>query len=585
MPAAGDDQIERAMRAALADHAAGRLDAARAGYQSILSQRPDHARAMHSLGVLEKALGRADLAVELISRAIAIQPDAAEFHNNLGDALLALGRTENAVVALERALQLSPGYVKAYNNLGLARLKQGRTAEAEGALLRAVSYQPNYSKALANLGAVYTQSARHGEALECYRRAVQFDPKYATAHSSMLMLLNYMDLDPADVFRAHREWADRYAAPITAAATPPPRRAIAANQPIRVGFVSGDFTSHAVAGFLLALLHNRDRAALHVTCYSNVQASDEWTAHIRSQADEWRDIVGVADDAAADLIRRDAIDVLIDLAGHSGKSRLLVFARRPAPVQVTWLGYPNTTGMSAMDFRLTDANADPPGVTESLHAEKLVRLRTNWCYTPPPDAPDVVPPPVSTRGDGVVTFGSFNNLAKITPAWLKVWAAILSAVPNARLLIKSNVTGDAGVQERVRSHFVDPSRVTLLGRDADGRAHLDRYAEVDVLLDPFPYHGTTMTCEAMWMGVPVVTMAGRTHASRVGVSLLSSVGLDELITDSREQYVAIARSLAADVPRLVALRQGMRQRMQSSPLLDGAAFARDFERAIRSLFQ
>jgi predicted O-linked N-acetylglucosamine transferase (SPINDLY family) len=322
---------------------------------------------------------------------------------------------------------------------------------------------------------------------------------------------------------------------------------------------------------------------MHVTCYSNVAKSDDWTAHIRSQADRWREIAARSDDDAAEMIRGDAIDVLIDLSGHSAKNRLLVFARKPAPVLATWLGYPGTTGMSAIDARLTDAHADPPGKTETLHSERLVRLRTNWCYTPPANAPDVVPPPASTRGDGIVTFGSFNNLAKITPEWLKVWSQILDAMPNARLLIKSNVTGDAAVQERVKSHFADPLRVTLLGRDSDGRRHLERYAQVDIMLDPFPYHGTTMTCEAMFMGVPVVTLAGRTHVSRVGVSLLNSVELTELIGDTREKYIEITMELANDLLRLVSLRRKMRQRMLASPLVDGAAFARDFAAALRAL--
>jgi predicted O-linked N-acetylglucosamine transferase (SPINDLY family) len=241
--------------------------------------------------------------------------------------------------------------------------------------------------------------------------------------------------------------------------------------------------------------------------------------------------------------------------------------------------------MSAVDYRLTDALADPPGMTESLHTEKLVRLRSNWCYPPPAIASEVAPPPVSTRADAGVTFGSFNNLAKLTPRWLALWSRILNAVPGSRLLMKSNATGDPQVQARVRSHFSDPNRVQFLGREQELRNHLERYGEVDIMLDPFPYHGTTMTCEALWMGVPVVTMAGRSHVSRVGVSLLTNVGWDGLIANTPDEYVAIATSLADDVPRLVELRQTMRQRMLASPLLDAPGFVRDLESAYRGMLQ
>jgi len=574
------------MQAALADHAAGRLAAARSGYQTILSTHPHHARALHSLGVLEKTLGNPVVAVDLISRAIALQP-AAEIYNNLGDALLMLERTDDAVAALERSIQLSPRYFKAFNNLGLARLRQGRIGDAAAALTQAIALKPDYSRAMANLAGVFTQSLRHDEALACYRRALQIDPNYSTAHSSMLMLLNYMDLDAQEIFHAHQKWAHKHAEPVSAAAAKPTavRGGAGADRPLRIGYVSGDFSAHAVADFFLPVLKFRDRDRVHATCYSTLARVDAMTLQIQQAADAWRDISSLSDDDAAAIVRRDEIDVLVELAGHTAKNRLLLFARKPAPVQVTWLGYPNTTGMSAINYRITDALADPPGATESLHTENLVRLRSTWCYPPPASAGEVVPPPASMRADGMVTFGSFNNPAKLTPRWLKLWSQILDAVPNGRLVIKSNATGDADVQSRIRSHLADPDRVQFLGREQDYRRHFERYGEVDLMLDPFPYHGTTMTCEALWMGVPVVTMAGRTHVSRVGVSLLSSVGLTELIAQTPEEYVAIAKGLARDVPRLVELRRTMRQRMLTSPLLDGAGFVRELESAYRKMLE
>jgi predicted O-linked N-acetylglucosamine transferase (SPINDLY family) len=299
----------------------------------------------------------------------------------------------------------------------------------------------------------------------------------------------------------------------------------------------------------------------------------------------WRNILNLSDAEAANLIRSDAIDVLVDLSGHTANNRLLVFAAKPAPVQVTYLGYPNTTGMTAMDYRLTDALADPPGLSDELNVERLWRLPTcAWCYAPFENAPDVQP-----RASGPIMFGCFNAFAKINGSLVAIWAELLGRVAGSRLLLKSAGAGTASAQrrltEQLAKHGISGDRIEMHGRIADSRGHLDLYGRVDVALDSYPYHGTTTTCEALWMGVPVVSLAGAAHVSRVGVSLLGNVGLPELVAQTPEQYVQIAADLAGDLPRLAELRRTLRGRMGQSPLMDAAGFAQGVEAAYRQMWR
>jgi predicted O-linked N-acetylglucosamine transferase (SPINDLY family) len=311
------------------------------------------------------------------------------------------------------------------------------------------------------------------------------------------------------------------------------------------------------------------------------------TERLKQRSHHWHNIRGKTDDDVAALIRADAIDILIDLAGHTENNRLPVFARKPAPVQVTYLGYPNTTGLRTIDYRLTDIEADPPG-QEPYHTEQLVRLPHGFlCYTSPPDAPAVTALPTSTVGH--VTFGSFNNLAKMTPEVIGLWAQILKAIPGSRLVIKNKSMKDGPTRERYLALFretgITEDRLDFVAWIPEAADHLGAYAHVDIALDTFPYNGTTTTCEALWMGVPVITLAGERHAARVGVSLLTRVGLTELIAQSPEEYVKLAVELAADTERLVQLRAGMRERMKHSPLCDAKSFTRDLETAYRGMWR
>jgi predicted O-linked N-acetylglucosamine transferase (SPINDLY family) len=343
-----------------------------------------------------------------------------------------------------------------------------------------------------------------------------------------------------------------------------------------------------VSYFFEPVLAAHDAAAFEVFCYSDAPVADAVTQRLRAQAGQWRDIAGLSDERVAALIRADRIDLLVDLAGHTARNRLLVFARRPAPVQATWLGYPNTTGLAAIDFRVTDAVSDPPGQTEAWHTEELVRLAGPFsCYAPPAESPPVSPLPALAAGH--VTFGCLNNLAKLTPPTVALWAQLLGAVAGSRLLLKASGLADAETAARLRQEFagqgIDPARLDLRGAGQSVARHLGVYHQVDVALDPFPYNGTTTTCEALWMGVPVVTLAGDAHVSRVGASLLTHLDLTACIAESPAAYVDRARGLAGDLARLAVLRAGLRERLRASPLCDGPGFTRQLEDAFRAMWR
>jgi predicted O-linked N-acetylglucosamine transferase (SPINDLY family) len=360
------------------------------------------------------------------------------------------------------------------------------------------------------------------------------------------------------------------------------------DRPLRIGYVSGDFRSHSVAYYLLPLLEARDRDNYRILCFVNNPREDAVTDQFRALADDWISIRGLTDDQATDRVRAASVDVLVDLSGHTAANRLGVFARRAAPVQVSWLGYPNTTGLDSIDYRITDAIADPVGArADAGYAETLYRLPGCFlCYCEDARSGAVAPPP-SAR-NGYATFGSFNTLAKITDEVVAVWARILHAVPDARLLLKSQSLDQDSSRHAVHARFaardIGPERVELMGLVAK-EAHYQVYSRVDIALDTFPYNGTTTTCEALWMGVPVIGMQGHAHAGRVGATLLEHAGLGEFVTPDPAGYVALAQSLAADGERRAALRSSLRAHVGASPLMDKARFAARMEQAYRDMWR
>lgn len=572
----------------LALMALGQADRAAARFRKLVALRPDHPGAHYNLGNAFLARNRPAEAADAYRAALARAPDFADGWTNLGLALRMSADHAGAEAAFRRAVALMPDSPDALSNLGLELRSQDRLADALAMFDAALAHQPDFAPALNNRGGTLMRLARVAAAAESYRQAVAARPDLIAADSSLLLCLSYMpDVPAADIARAHRDWAARHAEPLTASATPaladldPDRR-------LRVGYVSPDLRTHSVSFFFEPLLAAHDPAAVETFCYAEVARPDATTARLRAHADHWRDTVGLTDAELADRVRADGIDVLVDLAGHTRDNRLLAFARRPAPVQATWLGYPATTGMTAMDWRLTDAAADPPGDSDAHCSERLIRLADGFlCYRPPDAAPAVAPPPSETAGHA--TFASFNNLQKLSDPTIRAWGRLLAALPDARLVLKGSIPGGDAAHDALRARIaeagIDVDRVDFLPRADSLADHLSLYGRADVALDTFPYNGTTTTCEALWMGVPVVTLAGDRHAGRVGASLLTGLGLADLVADDDEAYVAVAAALARDGARRSSLRATLRDRMAASPLCDGPGFARRVEAAYRAMWR
>ena len=550
-----------------------------AAYGRALALRPDDAQTLNNLGTVLKAAGRLADARDAYERALALRPDYAEAHRNYGNVLLDLGLIKDATESHRRALAIDPDYAVAHNNLGSALKRKGQY-EAAASFKTVLALAPAYAAALSNMGEVLRETGEAAAAIEYYRRALDADAARPAIYSNLLYALNCVaDVDRGAVYAEHRRWAERHAPP--AAAThqndPDPERRL------RIGYVSPDFRRHSVAYFIEPILAAHDRGAVEVFCYASSNLSDEVSERLRALADGWRDIHALDDEEAARRIAEDGIDILVDLTGHTMNGRLTLFAMRPAPVQLAYLGYPNTTGLAAMDYRLTDARADPEGDAEAFHTEALVRLPGGFlCYRPPDDAPAVAP-----SGDGPVTFVSCNNLAKVTPPVVTAWAALLARLPAARLLLKAKALGDAGTRRRMAERFAHhgvEDRIDMMGWVETG-SHLGIYGGADIGLDTFPYNGTTTTCEALWMGVPVVTLAGDRHSGRVGASLLSTVGLGELVAQSPAAYIETALGLAGDRQALGRLRGRLRSMIAEGGLTDAPTFTAALEAAYRGMWR
>jgi len=556
-----------------------RLEEAIAAFQKALMLDPGHAKAANNLGCLQEVLGQLDQAAESYGRALRANPKLANALYNHANLEKRRGRFEAAEAGLRQALTLEPGHADWHCSLSESLLPQWRLDEAEASQRVALEIEPDSARAHFGLGNVLVALSRVDEAETAFRRAIEIQPEFVEAHGNLLLCLHYRKGDDAPLmYEAHLEWARRHARELPRAehvgkAPAPGRR-------LNIGYVSPNFHHHAVAWSIEPVLAAHDRSRFRTFFYSTIANPDAVTRRFMTLCDGWRDIHAASDEAAVRLIRQDRIDILVDLAGHTGGGRPLLFARKPAPVQVNWQGYPNTTGLAQMDYRITDAYADPEGEADRHHMEKLLRLASGFfCYGPPDSAPEPGEPPMFESGR--ITFGCFNNLAKVTPGMIGLWSKILAELPRARLILKADALGAESARRDIYAQFagngIAAGRVGLFGAEDSHSGHLGRYREVDIALDTFPYHGTATSCEALWMGAPVVTLAGRTHLSRVGVSVLRRIGLDELIAATPGEYVRKAVALAQDPGRLRGMRAGLRQRMRASPLLDGAGFARALE--------
>jgi predicted O-linked N-acetylglucosamine transferase (SPINDLY family) len=496
-------------------------------------------------------------------------------------------QSDEAVRSFQQAVRLNPALPEAHDVLAQGLMAQQRTDEAREQLNEALRLRPNFAEACHDLGRLCTEEGLIAEAIAHYCDALAIRPLPET-HSNYLFLLHYLpETQPEYHFAEHRRWSEQFERSLHDTWRPhsndrtPDRR-------LRIGYVSPDFREHPVTCFLEPILRHHRRENVEIFCYANVKVADAGTDRLRSLAGHWRDIYGLEAERAAELIRQDAIDILVDLAGHTGGNSLLVFARKPAPIQATWIGYPNTTGLNAMDYRITDALSDPPGQTERWHSERLVRLPQSFsCYGAAAESPE--PSPLPALANGYVTFGSFNNFRKVSEPTVALWARLLREVPGSRLLLKSQGLSNPQAVRRLRDQFAragaDPERIELHAAGLAKRQHLGLYSRVDLCLDAFPYNGTTTTCDALWMGVPVVTLAGRTHVARVGLSLVSHVGHPEWAAATPETYLAKCRELISDLPALAALRLHLREQMRQSPLCDAPGLVAHLEAVYRDMWR
>jgi predicted O-linked N-acetylglucosamine transferase (SPINDLY family) len=561
----------------------GKLDEAMASYEQALRLRPDFAQVHSNLGLIHANRAHWKEAIASYTRALELEPGFADACNNLGIAFIKQGMRAEAATAFQRAIDLDPNQAAAHNNLGNVLKELGMLEEAVASYKRALELRPDYADAYNNLGVTLTAQGQWDQAAYSYQQALTCRPDYASAHSNLLSCWNYDPTADNDaLFAEHRNWAERHArVPLDTAY----RNDRNPNRVLRVGYVSPDFFRHAVADFLKPIFAHHDPSQVELYCYAQVLAPDATTVYFQSRAHQWRWTLGLSDVELADQIRNDQIDILVDLAGHTANSRLLAFAYKPAPVQITYLGYPNTTGLTTVDYRLTDAIADPLG-EPVRHTEELVRLPLAFCYQPPDHAPDVSPSPALALGR--ITFGSLNNLAKLNEQVIDLWCAILQAVPTSRLLIFRNSlrgSGEAYFHRQFILRGIGPERFTLSHAVPDERNYLSIYESIDVALDPFPWSGHTTTCEALWMGVPVITLYGERYATRMAACALTALGMTEFIADTPERYLETASGWADDVSRLARLRSGLRDRMRASPLCDGQGFTRSLEQTYRELWR
>ncbi|CAA7618642.1 tetratricopeptide repeat protein [Magnetospirillum sp. UT-4] len=594
------------------------IDAAR----RAVALAPQAAEAHNALGLALRRAGDTPRALEALRTAVLYDPASAAVHINLGNALLQDGQSEEAELSFRRALILDPDDPQAHNNIGSILITRGRFAEAAELLQRASGRHPAIADLAGNLGVAQARLGRIAAAADSFRRAAALAPDHAEMYSNLGAALQLRgDLGPALVAlaagvllsrgaarakpfsnllyalnfvtgpdgaglgaerlgRLHRVWD----AVMSVSARPHVVPAVSGRR-LRIGLVSADFASHPVGFFTLAWFRHADCGAFEIVAYHDRAGGDAITAELKAQAGSWVECFGWSDDRLEAQIRADGIDILIDLAGHTADNRLPVFAAKPAPVQASWAGYVGTTGLAAMDWVIADAN-HMPEAEDGFLVERVMRLPHDYiAYAPPDTLPAVGPLPAAR--DGAVTFGSFNNLAKLTPPTVALWSRVLAAVPGSRLLLKTRGLDDAGIAERVRADFaahgIDPARLLLEGGVPHGEL-LEAYNRVDIALDPVPYAGGLTTCEALWMGVPVVTLRGNSFAGRHSAGHLTAAGLPDWIAEDGEGFVARAVALAGDLDGLAAIRAGLRARVASSPLGDGPAFARHFDAALRRMW-
>ena len=561
--------------------ALGDLDGAANAFRRAAELCPGNAQYRMNAGAVAERSGRLDDAEAWYASATVVAPDLADAHFLRSRVLKSLRRLHEAAAAAEQSLRLKPESSAAWMALGAIRDQLAEPDGTAAALVETLRLEPQSREAWNNLGNVRSDQGRIEDAIDCFRAAQGddgcVDATSLAASSALLVNLHFSaEHDAAALFEEHRRFHRRFEAPLLRERLPPIAPRIG-RRPLRIGYVSADLREHVVARFVLPLLQHHDRTRFETFCYSSSAQFDATSARCRTAAGHWRDVRVLSDSQLADAIREDEIDVLVDLSMHLAGNRVLAFARKPAPVQVAYLAYCGTTGIDAMDFRFSDSHLDPPDGDLTVYSERTVRLRNYWCFQAPEEAPPVETPPMS-RGQPV-TFGCLNNFSKASPVALELWRRILAAVPGSRLLLHAY---PGAHRDSVRSFFeevgIAGDRIQFQG-GLPFVPYLESYGRIDIALDPTPYAGGTTTCDALWMGVPVVSLRGKTAVGRSGASLLSAVGLSDLVAEDADGYVARAVALADDAARRRQLRHDLRSRMLGSPLMDAAGFALDVESA------
>ncbi len=595
----------------------GRFAEAETTLNQALARQPEDAEALFNLGNALHGLGRPSEAIERYRQASALRPGYVDALINLGNVQAEIGEFAEAAASYEAALDARPDSIVALNNTACLMRTLGRVDDAEAALQRALELDPGNATLHDTLGNVYKDAGDLDAAIVSFRKALALDPAAAATHSNLAYALSFQSPEPGPILEECLRWNARFAVSLDVAAPPdfaqsedaprdsalseaaqldsapsdfaPPRAApgpsgdAEPNRRLRIGYVSPDFRIHCQSLFTIPLLSKHDHAAFEVFCYASVKRPDDHTRRIADYADAWRDVRALNDDVLCRLIRADRIDILVDLTMHMAGGRPLLFARKPAPVQIAWLAYPGTTGISAMDYRLSDPRLDPEGF-EAHHSERTVRLPDSfWCYDPLTEPLEIGPLPALERGR--LTLGCLNNPCKLTDHTLRLWSAVMQALPAARLLLMAPPGRHRDrLSQRLNGHGIAAARVDFRAFQPRGD-YLRTYRDIDLGLDTFPYNGHTTSLDSLWMGVPVVSRVGRTSVGRGGLSQLFQLNLLELAAETDADFVRIAASLGNDPVRLAALRSGLRERMQGSALMDASRFARNVEQAYRDTWR
>lgn len=562
-----------------------KLDDARTCFQQALKYKPDYPDALFNLGNILREQGKYDEAMNCFLKLAALRPDG-NAHASMGFLLDKQGHYQQAIAHYQRATELAPGNLENWNNLGNIYNRANEFEDALNCFEKVLANNSNQSAALSGSAAALKNMGKVDDAVKYYKRALQADSYEISHYSNILLAMLYSaSFSPEEVAQTAFDFGRQIADPLLR--NRPFIRNKDPERKLTIGYLSSDFYNHSAHHFFEFLPELHDRNKFEIYAYSNVAREDAVTERLKKNFDHWRTIALMDDESAADIIEKDEIDILIDMSGHAGNNRLLVFARKPAPIQASWLGYPATTGMKVMDYRITDIYAEPPGMTEDLNTENLCRLPEIFCcYQPHANSPAVINHPPFEE-NGYVTFGCFNNFSKVTDEVLKTWSKILAQVPKSKLLLEiAGIEGaefKADVEHRISQAGISLDRVILEQRKKENQFVL--YNKIDIALDPFPCNGGTTSMDALWMGVPLIALAGRHFVSRMGVTILTNVGLKELVAGDKSEYVKLAVDLASDQSRLKNIRQNLREKVAASPMMNREAFTRHLEDAYRHMWR